>query len=301
MPPGLAPRADEPQTPANITDADFPRPMKAELRGLPKELALIVGAHLVAAGALIDEDPELAYRHAEAARRRAARLPIVREATAETAYAAGEFAVALNEYRALRRMSGGPDYTAVMADCERALGRPHDALRLIAEAKETPGALDDPGLWTEVSLVEAGARSDLGQHAEAARVLTRAISARRGPAMSQARLRYAYAEHLLEQGDEVGARQWFEAAAALDPADELGIDERLSELEGVTLELSPDEDDQDDQDDEDDQDDQDGEDEEDDQDDQDGEDEEDDEDGGTVSSGTAGDPSVQPSAEGDGE
>jgi hypothetical protein len=35
---------------------------------------------------LIDEDPELAYRHAEAARRRAARLPVVREAAAETAY-----------------------------------------------------------------------------------------------------------------------------------------------------------------------------------------------------------------------
>ena len=284
MPPGLAPRADEPQTPANITDADFPRPMKAELRGLPKELALIVGAHLVAAGALIDEDPELAYRHAEAARRRAARLPIVREATAETAYAAGEFAVALNEYRALRRMSGGPDYTAVMADCERALGRPHDALRLIAEAKETPGALDDPGLWTEVSLVEAGARSDLGQHAEAARVLTRAISARRGPAMSQARLRYAYAEHLLEQGDDTGARQWFEAAAALDPADELGIDERLSELEGVTLELSPDEDDD-----------------EYDEGESDDENDRNDPAGGTASSEAAGDPSDRPSAEGDGE
>ena len=244
MPPGLAPRADEPPTPSDITEADFPRPMKAELRGLPKELALIVGAHLVAAGALIDEDPELAYRHAEAARRRAARLPIVREATAETAYAAGEFAVALNEYRALRRMSGGPDYTAVMADCERALGRPLDALRLIAEAKETPGALDDPELWTEVTLVEAGARSDVGQRAEAARVLTRAISARRGPVMSQARLRYAYAEHLLAQGDEAGARQWFTAAAALDPEGDLGIDERLAELDGLILELSPDDEDE---------------------------------------------------------
>ncbi len=218
--------------------------MKAELRGLPKELALIVGAHLVAAGALIEDDPELAYRHAEAARRRAARLPIVREATAETAYAAGEFAVALNEYRALRRMSGGPDYTAVMADCERALGRPLDALRLIAEAKETPGALDDPELWTEVTLVEAGARADIGQHAEAARVLTRAISARRGPAMSQARLRYAYAEQLLAQGDDTGARQWLSAAATLDPDDELGIDGRLAELDGVTLDLSPDDDDE---------------------------------------------------------
>ena len=224
--------------------------MKAELRGLPKDLALIVGAHLVAAGELIDEDPELAYRHAEAARRRAARLPIVREATAETAYAAGQFAVALNEYRALRRMSGGPDYTAVMADCERALGRPEDALRLIAEATATPGALDDPQLWTEVTLVEAGARADLGQQAEAVRVLTGAISARRGSPLSQARLRYAYAELLLARGDEPGAREWFRSAGALDAEDELGVDERLSELDGVILDLLPDEEPEDEVDDE---------------------------------------------------
>ncbi|HET9129272.1 MAG TPA: hypothetical protein VFN73_14400 [Propionibacteriaceae bacterium] len=220
--------------------------MKAELRGLPKELALIVGAHLVAAGSLIDEDPELAYRHAEAARRRAARLPIVREATAETAYAAGQYSVALNEYRALRRMSGGADYTAVMADCERALGRPQDALRLIAEANATPGALDDPELWTEVTLVEAGARSDLGQRAEALRLLSGAIAARRGSTMSQARLRFAYAEHLLAQGDESGARQWFGSAASLDREDELGVDERLAELDGVTLDLAPDDESEDD-------------------------------------------------------
>ena len=61
-----------------------------------------MAAHLVVAGRLIDE-PDLAYAHAEAARRRAARLPIVREAAAETAYAAGRFDVALSEYRA----SGG--------------------------------------------------------------------------------------------------------------------------------------------------------------------------------------------------
>ena len=98
------------------------RAVRAELRGLPKDLADVVAGHLVLAGELIDTDPELAYGHAEAARRRAARLPIVREATAETAYAAGHFDVALSEFRALRRMTGVADYLPVMADCERALG-----------------------------------------------------------------------------------------------------------------------------------------------------------------------------------
>ena len=110
------------------------RAVRAELRGLPKDLAEIVAGHLVMAGQLIDRTRSSAYAHAEAARRRAARLPIVREAAAETAYAAGHYDVALSEFRALRRMTGTPDYLPVMADCERALGRPHNALKLAKEA-----------------------------------------------------------------------------------------------------------------------------------------------------------------------
>ena len=109
--------------------------VRAELRGLPKDLAEIVAGHLVAAGRADRQRPELAYRHAEAARRRAARLPVVREAAAETAYAAGRFDVALSEFRALRRMTGSRDYLPVMADCERALGRPQAAIKLAKEAR----------------------------------------------------------------------------------------------------------------------------------------------------------------------
>ena len=48
--------------------------------------------HLVAAGLLIDsEDPKTAYEHTLAARARASRLAVVREAVGEAAYAAGEY------------------------------------------------------------------------------------------------------------------------------------------------------------------------------------------------------------------
>ena len=146
--------------------------MKAELRGLPKDLAEVVAGHLVTAGMLIDEDPELAYRHAEAARRRAARLPVVREAAAETAYAAGHWDVALSEFRALRRMTGADDYLPVMADCERALGRPQAALKIAKEARRKSL---EPALAVEMLIVESGARNDLGQQPEARRVLHQAI------------------------------------------------------------------------------------------------------------------------------
>ena len=206
--------------------------MRAELKGLPKDLAETVGAHIWAAGQLVDVDPELAFRHAEAARRRAGRLPIVREAAAETAYAAGEYAVALREFRAIRRMSGGDELIPVIADCERALGRPRDALQVLAELD--PKTRD---IWLRIEclLVEAGTRADLGQKPEALRLLQAAISRKVGPPFGQARLRYAYANLLEEEGDLDGAREWFSSAAALDQGTELDTADRIARLDGVVL------------------------------------------------------------------
>ena len=221
---------------------ELPRAVRAELRGLPKELAEIVAAHLVVAGQLVEEDPELAYAHAEAARRRAARLPIVREAAAETAYAAGRYDVALSEFRALRRMTGTEDYLPVMADCERALGRPRNALKLAREAEHL---ILEPALRIEMIIVEAGARSDLGEDPEALRLLQQAVADRprtKGLSLPLARLRYAYAEALLKAGDEVQARRWFAAAAKLDVEGELDAQERVDELDGMLIDFDETED-----------------------------------------------------------
>ncbi|TRY16647.1 hypothetical protein FOJ82_15815 [Tessaracoccus rhinocerotis] len=230
--PGTARAVDEPDTPTDFDSALLPAGVRAELRGLPKELANIVGAHIQAAGELIDVDPELAFKHAEAARRRAGRIPIVREAAAETAYAAGHYDVALREYRAIRRMNGGDEFIPVMADCERALGRPRDALELLASLDPQTKNI---GLRIECLLVEAGVRDDLGQRGEAMRLLEEAISHKVGPKLGQARLRYAYAEFLLEEGQQAEARRWFEAAEKLDGESELDVTDRIAAIDGIIL------------------------------------------------------------------
>lgn len=195
-----------------------------------------MAAHLAAAAELVDVDPALAYAHAEAARRRAARLPVVREAAATTAYAAGEYAAALNEFRALRRMTGSDDFLAVMADCERGLGRPQAALSLVRD-----GLAAGPPIATrvELKLVEAGARDALGQRDEAVRLLRQEIESLgpRGPKAARARLRYFFAELLAASGDEAGAEQWFGAALRLDPDNETGAADALAALQGVTIEF----------------------------------------------------------------
>jgi tetratricopeptide (TPR) repeat protein len=235
--PGLVRKPNEPPVPEGLDLRALHRSVRAELRGLPKELAEIVAAHLVAAGQLIDDDPELAYAHAEAARRRVARLPIVREAAAETAYAAGHYDAALSELRAIRRMTGADDFVPMMADCERALGRPEAALRL---AKEARGLRLDPAQRVEMILVEAGARADLGQSAESLRILAEAagqISPPAAPPVAVARLRYAYADALLQRGATADARTWFRAATKLDAHGETDAQARLDELDGLVLDL----------------------------------------------------------------
>lgn len=236
MPPGLAPRPDEPATPTDVDLDLLSRGVKAELRSLSVEQAEVVAAHLAATAALLDVEPARAYAHAEAARRRAARLPVVREAAGTAAYAAGEYAAALNEFRALRRMTGSDDFVAVMADCERGLDRPQAALKLVKE-----GLAASPPIATrvELKLVEAGARVALEQRAEAVRLLREEIQliGTRGPRPARARLRYYFAELLAESGDLAAAEQWYAAAVRLDPDDLTGAADALAALQGITIEF----------------------------------------------------------------
>ncbi len=149
--------------------------------------------HLVAAGELLESDPKTAYQHTLAARARAGRLAVVREAVGEAAYAAGEYAEALAELRAAKRMNGAHDYVAIMADCERALGRPDRALTLLRNAPREKFA---PPLVAETVIVEAGARRDRGELEAALRTLENAHLNSQSRAPWVARLRYAYADTL---------------------------------------------------------------------------------------------------------
>ncbi|HEU5333154.1 MAG TPA: hypothetical protein VFU73_10325 [Actinocrinis sp.] len=194
--------------------------------------AQLVGGHLVMAGRLIDEDPEKAYAHARAAQQLAPRLAATREALGLAAYLSDRYAEALSELRAARRITGSNHQWAVMADCERGLGRPEKALEMsqAPEAKEL-----DKATQIELRIVAAGARRDLGQ-ADAAVVLLQGSDLTPvQPEPWTARLRYAYAEALLDVGREDEARDWFARASEVDPEGLTDAGERLAELDGLTF------------------------------------------------------------------
>jgi tetratricopeptide (TPR) repeat protein len=223
-------RYDGPPLDESITGSELDRSVRQQLRGLPEKLAARVARHLVAAGQLIDEDPRTAYEHTLAARARAGRVAVVREACGEAAYAAGEYAEALSELRTAKRMNGAIDYLPVMADCERAMGRPEKALAL---AKNPSVAKLPPDLQAEMTIVEAGARRDMGDLDAAVRTLENAPLQSRSRADWLVRLRYAYADTLLASGRREEAIAWFHRTVGVDGEGITDAAERAAELEGT--------------------------------------------------------------------
>ena len=201
--------------------------IRAELFTLDKSTADTVARHLVAAGELLDSDPEAALAHAQAARTRSGRIAAIREAVGIAAYYCGDWAQALAEFRAARRMGSKSQLLPLIADCERGVGRPEKAIELArgSEAAELTG--DDAD---ELRIVAAGARVDLGQLDQALALLSSPMPDPSRTGSTAARLLYAYAEILLALGRSDDARQWFVHAAAADLEGDTDAEERIDEL-----------------------------------------------------------------------
>ncbi|MEV6107186.1 hypothetical protein AB0M28_21115 [Streptomyces sp. NPDC051940] len=223
----------------DVTGEEIDKSVKQELQSLPKTLAEDVARNLVMIARLLDEDPETAYGHAKVALRLASRVGAVREAAGFAAYATGRYQEALAEFRAARRMTGTHELWPIMADCERGMGRPERALEM-AGAPEVQ-RLDKAG-QVEMRLVAAGARRDMGQ-AEAA-VVTLQSPELGSSAVHPwtARLRYAYADALLEVGREDEARDWFAKALEADHDGTTDASDRLARLDGIEFTDALDED-----------------------------------------------------------
>lgn len=216
-----------PEIPADIDLGELDREVRKELMTLPKGLADIVGGHLIMAARVLDDDPRLALAHTRFARSKAGRVAAVREAAGFAAYFAAEWSEALAELRAARRLSGGPGQLAVLADCERALGRPERALE-IARSREASQL--ETAESVELRIVAAAARRDLGQLDAAVVALQGAELHAAGEEPWRARLRYAYADNLLAAGREQDAIRWFLAAAEADVDGSTDAAERAVEL-----------------------------------------------------------------------
>ncbi len=215
-----------PPIPEEITGRELDPATRRQLAGLGSK-ADLVARHLVAAGQLLDSDPELAADHALAASARGARIAAVREAAGEAAYAAGRYDKALSELRAAKRISGSVEMLPLMADCERGLGRPERALEMTTSPDVATLSAESR---IEMSIVAAGARADLGDLDAGLVELEQPLLFNDSVSSSAARLRYAYADLLEQIGRRADAAAWFSKATAADVDEETDAAERWHAL-----------------------------------------------------------------------
>lgn len=212
---------DDPFLPDDVTPKDLDRIARNELKTLAAENQEVVARHLAMAARLIEEDPERAHQHAISAARRAGRIGVARESLAITAYAVGDYALALRELRTYRRITGRDDQLPMMVDSERGLGRPERALEL---GRSVPRSALPAAVQVELAIAMSGARLDQGDAEAALRELEiPQLDASTAFAYSPA-LFGAYATVLEELGRESEAAEWFRradvAAAALGEDDD---------------------------------------------------------------------------------
>ncbi|MFM5904850.1 MAG: hypothetical protein ACKORF_01945 [Micrococcales bacterium] len=147
--------------PDEITEKDLDLLVRVQMKTLSPENAERVARHLAMVNLLIEDDPELAHRHALAAADRAGRIGVVRETLGVTAYTIGDFALALRELQAFRRISGSNDQLPLMVDSERGLNRPEKALEL---GRSVPKDSLSADVRVNLAIAMSGARLDLGQN-----------------------------------------------------------------------------------------------------------------------------------------
>jgi len=211
----VRPRHDDPEIPADVKADELDRVARNELKTLAKDNAEGVAQHLVMAARMIDDDPELAHRHALSAARRAGRIAMVRETLAITAYGVGDFALALRELRTYRRISGSNNELPLMVDSERGVGRPDRALELGRSVDRSTLPAD---VQVSLAIAMSGARLDQDNpEAALAELEIPQLDPNRAYSYSPA-LYFAYAEVLDELGREDEAVQWRDRAARAEAA-----------------------------------------------------------------------------------
>jgi len=226
----VRPRHDDPPVPDDVKPNQLPPAARSELKTLAKDNAEAVARHLVMVARLIDDDPELAHRHALSAGRRAGRVGVVRETLGITAYATGDFAAALRELRTYRRITGRDDQLPLMVDSERGLGRPERALELGRSVDRTTLP---PDVQANLAIAMSGARLDLGQPEQALVELeVPQLDPERAFAYSPA-LFHAYAEVLDELGRAEDAALWRRRARIAEEA----LEAAASDDEDETIEI----------------------------------------------------------------
>lgn len=219
-----------PLIPQEITPEDLDFSVRVQLKTLTAENAEMTARHLAMVNLLINDDPELAHRHAKAAANRAGRLAVVHETLGVTAYVVGDYQLALRELLTHRRLTGSNDQLPLIIDSERGMGRADKALEAARGLDRSTLAV---GVRINLSIALSGARLDLAQPDQALLELEipELVSTQVHP--QSPHLFRCYADVLEELGRD-GA-SWLAKADEAERAFEAAVEEQFELVEEITI------------------------------------------------------------------
>ena len=204
------------------------REINKHARSSPDDVALALS---LGSDAIDQEIPDVGLPYLEWAKHVCPRSPTVRETLGVAYYLTEDFANALTELQAYRRLSGRQDQNHVLADCHRALGKP---TRGIADLIEAMAESAPTERYVEGLIVWASAVADGGDVA-AGQAILRPRLAEVGdpsdPTDEDVRLWYAAGDLAARAGDADAAVAFFERVVAAD-ADSYDARERIEALTG---------------------------------------------------------------------
>ena len=192
----------------------------------PGKEDILVKVFSEAVAAYFEGDFKEAIRLGDQSKHMALRSGSAREFLGLAHYQVGNWAEAIKELAAFKRITGSTDQNHVLADSYRAMGKPAKALEL---CEEVLGSRPPEQIGFEASIVAASALADMNRVDDAIKWLE---SLDMQPAVAQEhhlRAWYVLADLLEKKGRYTQARSWFEAVAGAD-ADLTDVPERAAKL-----------------------------------------------------------------------
>jgi tetratricopeptide (TPR) repeat protein len=208
---------------AHLSD-EVTKDLRATAR--PGKEDILVKVFSEAVAAYFEGDFKEAIRLGDQSKHMALRSASAREFLGLAHYQAGNWAEAIKELAAFKRITGSLEQNHVLADSYRATGKPEKALEL---CEEVLGSRPDAQIGYEAAIVAAGALADMKRVDDAIKWLE---SLDLQPAVAQEhhlRAWYVLADLLERKGRYTQARTWFEAVAGAD-ADLTDAPERAAKL-----------------------------------------------------------------------
>jgi tetratricopeptide (TPR) repeat protein len=211
------------------TDLDYaadviPMAYRSEIALLGNEKAKLVEKYIISTYKYLDAFPQKALEEAKKAVKVVSRLAVVREMLGLAAYKSGDWSLAIRELKTARRLNGLSDYLPIIADSYRGLGQPMQVFEIAISPEATSLPLPT---HIEMSIVLAGAYSDIGKFGPALKTLKHEMARRGLSTELKLRLIEAQAVLLEVEGRQVEANKIW---SITEPIRQSIDDAALSEL-----------------------------------------------------------------------